>query len=335
MDNHGNLKSGFPQISILMAIYEPRMDWLKEQLLSLNSQTYPNIYLYIQEDCSPNVPFSEIESCIQGCITAFPYEVERNEKNLGSNGTFERLTQRAEGDYFAYCDQDDIWLPEKLEHYAQAMEDPEVQLVCSDMYIINEHGEQTASSITKLRPHHIFHAGEHLASGLLLSNFVTGCAMMCRADMAKAAVPFCPFMVHDHYLALYAAEHGKIAVTEKPWIQYRIHGSNQTLVLSGVTDKKQYQKIRILNPERRFIWLMAHFPCGKELKADLADILQWVQARKEYFSGRFGAAGLIWKLRRFSPLISIYEIVMAHAPEKLFMLAIQFLQKKESSSQRI
>ena len=34
-----------PLISILMAIYEPRMDWLKEQLDSLNKQTYPNIKL--------------------------------------------------------------------------------------------------------------------------------------------------------------------------------------------------------------------------------------------------------------------------------------------------
>ena len=83
---------GKPRIAILMAVYEPRMDWLREQLLSLDAQTYPNLMLYIRDDCSPTVPFEEIQSCVQDCIRAFPYEIKRNEKNLGSNGTFEWLT---------------------------------------------------------------------------------------------------------------------------------------------------------------------------------------------------------------------------------------------------
>ena len=61
-----------PRIAILMAVYEPRMDWLREQLLSLDAQTYPNIKLYIRDDCSPTVPFDEIQSCVQDCIRAFP-----------------------------------------------------------------------------------------------------------------------------------------------------------------------------------------------------------------------------------------------------------------------
>ena len=36
-----------PLISILMAVYEPRMDWLRQQLVSLNEQTYPNLRLYM------------------------------------------------------------------------------------------------------------------------------------------------------------------------------------------------------------------------------------------------------------------------------------------------
>ena len=74
-----------PRIAILMAVYEPNLQWLKEQLLSLNEQTYPNLYLYIREDCSPTVSFAKIASLVEECITAFPYEIERNSKNLGSN----------------------------------------------------------------------------------------------------------------------------------------------------------------------------------------------------------------------------------------------------------
>ena len=95
------MRTDKPLISILMAVYEPRMDWLREQLMSLNDQTYPNLCLYIRDDCSPTVPYEQIQSCVQDCITNFPYTIMRNEKNLGSNGTFELLTKEAGGDLFA------------------------------------------------------------------------------------------------------------------------------------------------------------------------------------------------------------------------------------------
>ena len=71
-----------------MAIYEPNLHWLREQLISLNEQTYPNLYLYIREDCSLKVSFAEIEKCVKECITAFSYEIKCNAENLVSNKTF-------------------------------------------------------------------------------------------------------------------------------------------------------------------------------------------------------------------------------------------------------
>ena len=103
-----------PLIAILMAVYEPNMDWLKNQLDSINVQTYSNIRLYIRDDCSVTVPFETIKALASECITELPYSIERNDNNLGSNKTFELLTQEAEGEYFAYCDQDDIWHSDKL-----------------------------------------------------------------------------------------------------------------------------------------------------------------------------------------------------------------------------
>ena len=49
-----------PLISILMAVYEPRMDWLREQLLSLEAQDYPNLRLYIRDDASPTAAVEDI-----------------------------------------------------------------------------------------------------------------------------------------------------------------------------------------------------------------------------------------------------------------------------------
>ena len=129
--------SAKPQISILMAVFEPRMDWLKEQLDSLNAQTYPNLKLYIRDDCSPSVSFEDIKELVNESITAIPYIVERNTENLGSNKTFERLTREAEGCYFAYCDQDDVWHPRKLEVLQRAIEAEKATLACSDVAVID------------------------------------------------------------------------------------------------------------------------------------------------------------------------------------------------------
>lgn len=163
------------------------MDWLRQQLVSLNDQTYPNLRLYIRDDCSPTVPYEQIQSCVQDCITRFPYVITRNEENLGSNGTFELLTEEADGELFAYCDQDDVWLPEKLTVLREAMERERAVLVCSDMCIIDGDGKQVADSITKVRRHHVFRSGTDLARGLLTSNFVTGCTMLVQSDAAKRA----------------------------------------------------------------------------------------------------------------------------------------------------
>lgn len=300
-----------------MAVYEPRLDWLREQLLSLNAQTYPNLVLYVRDDCSSQVPYNDICACLKDCITAFPYTIQRNEKNLGSNRTFERLTREAEGDYFAYCDQDDIWLPDKLAILKHTIIESGALLACSDMYIIDSNGEQVACSIKQVRRHHVFHSGEGLAKGLLFHNFVTGCTMLVRSKEAKDAVPFCPYMVHDHYLALWCAQKGRIESIFTPLIYYRIHGGNQTGLLSGVVDKESYGNVRIDAALKKFQWLAGHFPCDNALREVLAQACVWANARQENWnSGR--CKKIVWKYRSFSILPSIFELFAEKFPEWLF-----------------
>ena len=318
--------SGESRIAILMAVYEPRMDWLREQLLSLNAQTYPNLMLYVRDDCSPTVPFEEIESCVRDCIRAFPFEIRRNEKNLGSNLTFERLTREAEGEYFAYCDQDDVWLPEKLEVLEKSITGTGALLVCSDMYIIDGNGKRTADSITDVRRHHVFKSGGDLAEGLLTHNFVTGCTMLARADEARAAVPFCPHMVHDHYIALWCAMRGRIYSAPERLISYRIHGGNQTGIMSGVVDKRSYAARRIEGSVQKFEWLRRNLPCDAALKESVEVRLRWSQARGENWRRRGAAKGL-WRLRGCGRSVTFYEMLAARLPEWLFLKTIDLVRK--------
>lgn len=317
-----------PQITILMAVYEPRIDWLRELLLSLNAQTYPNLQLYIRDDCSPTVPYEKIQSCVKDCISAFPYWIHRNEKNLGSNKTFERLTTEARGELFAYCDQDDIWLPEKLEVLENELAESGALLVCSDMLIIDGNGTQVAQSITAVRRHHTFQSGEGLAQGLLFSNFVTGCTMLIRSDAAKSAVPFCPYMIHDHYLALWCADNGVVISLSEPLIRYRIHQNNQTGLMSGVRDKISYGEVRIESALNKMLWLKEHFPCGKEIKDTIDESIIWLKARQSNWKGRDGAS-IVWKYRHFSPIPSTAEIFLRYLPDDLFMKFIELTRKNK------
>ena len=316
-----------PLITIVMAVYEPNMQWLKEQLLSLEAQTYPNLELIIRDDCSPNVPFEQICECAATCIRSFPYEISRNERNVGSNQTFEWLTQQARGEYIAYCDQDDVWLPEKLKILKNEIEQTGALLVCSDMYVIDGKGHQTADSITKVRRHHVFLSGTGLADKLLFRNFVTGCTMLMRTQEAKSAIPFCPYMVHDHYLALYASMHGAVQSIPQPLIRYRIHGGNQTGLLAGVHNKRSYCDVRIKSALNKMKWLQDNLQMPQEMHKTVEQGIEWLSARQAYFTGKRSAATTIWKYRKFGILPSLFEIVIGILPERVFIFFVQLAQK--------
>ena len=101
-----NMENEKPLVSILLAVYNPNYEWFKEQLSSLNNQNYNNLELIVYDDC-PDNPVDE--RFIKNCISNFSYHIIRGKQNKGSNFAFEELTKYGKGEYFAYCDQDDIW----------------------------------------------------------------------------------------------------------------------------------------------------------------------------------------------------------------------------------
>ena len=308
-----------------MATYEPRLDWLKEQLCSLNNQDYPNLKLYICDDASKAVPLETIRSMAEECITRFPFELKQNETNLGSNATFETLTKEAGGTYFAYCDQDDIWLPEKLSTLVKELEKNSAQLVCSDMYVIDGEGNQLAESISKVHRRIRLLSGDDLAEGLLFHNFVTGCTMLLRAQDAKAFVPFCPYYVHDQYLAIRCADKGKIISISRPLIRYRIHGNNQTSTLSGVYNRASYEEKRILATKKRLVWLNDNTSMSSALSEIVKNGIVWAEARRRNWNHKGGKMEL-WKYRSYAPAQSIFELIFGGIPDSLFQRIIVLMQ---------
>ena len=293
-----------PLISILMAVYEPRMDWLREQLMSLNDQTYPSLRLYIRDDCSPTIPYEQIQSCVRDCITRFPYVITRNEKNLGSNATFELLTKEAEGDLFAYCDQDDVWLPEKLTVLQEAMERERAVLAYSDVSAVDDEGKLLARSLRELRPRLTYLEGSDLAPKLFFRNCVAGCAMLVNSNIAKRAIPFPRQTVCDHWIALLAATEGTIAFVPDQLVRYRQHKRNQTGVLAGVSDKQSYLRYKVAPLEERLTCYRQHTVPQEEIEA-------FARAR---IDGRIIG---IWKYRALAPREAEFEIAAHLLPDGL------------------
>ena len=312
-----------------MAVYEPNLNWLREQLRSLNVQTYPQIHLYIVDDCSLTVSFDEIMEVVTECVTRIPFTITRNASNLGSNRTFESLTKLAEGEYFAYCDQDDIWLPKKLDVLHNAIVTTGALLVCSDMYVIDANGKVMAHTITSVRRHHVFRSGSNLLPIFLVSNFVTGCTMLIKASIAKESIPFFPYMVHDHYLAFYSSIKGLVLSLKEPLIYYRIHDKNQTLVMNGVTDKKSYYEKRIVVCIKKFQWLKENIICNDINNCScISRALSWGGARNDWYQKRdLTSFYNLWKFRNVKLSETLFELVSLILPNCIFKFLIWLYKK--------
>jgi hypothetical protein len=150
---------------------------------------------------------------------------------------------------------------------------------------------------------------------------------MLKTSEAQSAAPFCPHMVHDHWLALHCAVAGELLFLDWPLVDYRIHGSNQTLLFAGVTDKASYADIRIEEALRKFLWLRERFQENAELGPTIAQAIKWLTARRDNFRKNGASRRIIWKYRRFSGMTSLFEIAAPLMPEKLFLFFIALARK--------
>ena len=110
-----------PKISIVLCTCNGEA-YLRGQIDSLLAQTYPFHELIVQDDCSTDSTGHIIRSYQQ----RYPERNIRfyaNPQRMGFNKNFLTALQRAEGDYIACCDQDDIWVENKLETLVREMGD--------------------------------------------------------------------------------------------------------------------------------------------------------------------------------------------------------------------
>lgn len=232
-------------IHILMAVYNGER-YLKEQLESIGRQTFTDWKLHIRDDGSSD----RTADIIKEFALRYPDKVclidELQKNNYGAKGNFAKLVEyvREDGDY-AFCDQDDIWDEDKLEisvkelRKTEKCEDGTIKpsLVCSDARLIDENGNVTGESFAEKS--RLYISGQHIFERLLLYNFAQGTTMLWNMQL-YSLIQYIPkeAVMHDWWVALVAAGHGKINFIERQLLSYRQHGNNEL----GEFDRSVWQK---------------------------------------------------------------------------------------------
>jgi glycosyltransferase involved in cell wall biosynthesis len=124
------------KISIALATYNGEAH-IWDQLDSLANQTCLPQELIVCDDGSVDRTLYWVEKFAE--IAPFPVHIYRNEKPLGQAHSFLQAASLCEGDLIAFCDQDDVWLPEKLQYcLALFTYEPELMLVSHNAWVSDE-----------------------------------------------------------------------------------------------------------------------------------------------------------------------------------------------------
>lgn len=223
-------------ISVAMCTYNGEK-FLAEQLESIARQTRVPDELVICDDCSTDSTSTIIAEFSKSI--SFPVRFIRNAHNLGSTKNFEQAIALCQGDWIALCDQDDMWLPEKLARQAEVLQgDPAVGGVFSDAQLVDEmsrglNGQLWATFKFNEDKQRMFRRGE-AASALLSGSVVTGATLMFRRNFREIFEPIPTGWVHDGWIAWMIVLHSALALINEPLIRYRVH-SNQQVGIGGMT----------------------------------------------------------------------------------------------------
>lgn len=207
-------------VAILLSTYNGER-FLSEQINSILTQNYKDWKLYIRDDGSTDNT-QQIIRKYANQDSRIIFTNEDNVTNVGVKRSFFTLLQNANADYYMFCDQDDVWLPDKVsETVAVASEDAPL-LIHTDLKVV----DSTLNTLGLMYDND-FHDAFHDA---LFSNSVTGCTMLLNQKL-KNIILSLPYdtnkiVMHDWWFSLIAATFGKIIFLKKPNILYRQHGDN-------------------------------------------------------------------------------------------------------------
>jgi len=214
-------------ISIALATHNGE-EYLAAQLASLAAQTRLPAELVISDDRSLD---RTLEIATEFAARApFPVRIMQGEERVGFRDNFLRAAKTCDADLIAFCDQDDIWEPEKLAVMERVFDDPQVLLAYHNATLISAKGGAVGQVYSG-------DAGVEIFPPLTRHPWlvVPGFMQVFRRDLMRflplqsdsydADWPGEP-LAHDRWFFFLASVFGKIAFVRQPLVRYRQHRGN-------------------------------------------------------------------------------------------------------------
>lgn len=214
-----------PRVSIAMATYNGAK-FLPEQLDSLMQQTLLPAELVVSDDGSTDRTLAIVREFAKRA--PFPVSLLAGNSRLNYRLNFRRAVEHCSGDLIAFCDQDDVWRPHKLEKMAQVFSDPDVLLAYHNALV---------PSLTHTRLLHSAAEEETALREEPMAPFKSpnGLLMLFRADLRRFNDLWDltidqnegdVILAHDQWYFFLARVLGKVHFVDEPLLIYRQHSDN-------------------------------------------------------------------------------------------------------------
>jgi glycosyltransferase involved in cell wall biosynthesis len=199
------------RISVALATFNGEI-WLKPLLASIAAQTRRPDELVVSDDASTDATLSIVQEFALG--SAFPIVLIQNSSRAGYSANFGRALEGCKGDVVFLADQDDEWLPNKIETMAAAMGG--ASLGFHDAEFIDRHGVVHGPTMfERLR-----------MAGRSPDWAVKGCCTVVSRSLLRRALPLPASPAHDAWLHQLSKDSGDRVIVNEPLLRYRIHGGN-------------------------------------------------------------------------------------------------------------
>lgn len=216
------------QVDILLATYNGE-EFVSEQIESILDQSHSDFKLIVGDDGSKD----STPEIIRQYAIKFPEKIELHQfsNNVGAISNFSRLAKLSNNNYIMFCDQDDIWLPGKIEMTLNKMKEMESQfghdlplLVHTDLSVVDENLKILHPSFWN---YSTYLPQNNSISRVLIQNNVTASTIMFNRALQTKAFPIpSKAYMHEHWLNLVATVFGKTGWISEKTIYYRQHSSN-------------------------------------------------------------------------------------------------------------
>lgn len=277
--------------AVLLATYNGE-EYLEEQLDSLLAQTFGNWKLYVHDDGSTDSTLAILDKYQK----KHPQKMEilQAPSTGGARNNFFFLLENVDADRYFFCDQDDVWKPDKMEKTIALMEKTEKDsalpaLVCTDLEVVDENLQTIAPRMSVYQKLNL----EKLdINHLLIHNVVTGCTVLMNRSLRNELLRLQNrdhLIMHDWAGAIIAAYSNQIDVLKEPTICYRQHGDNSVGAADAGSLDYVAEKSRHTDSARKSL------EATREQAAEIARSLNWPE---DSICFRYGNLASYNKIRR-------------------------------------